>query len=119
MYEIGRISNFLKAVDREYQKFWDYARLHNLHFIPTIMPGYSDRNLRELTRPILQRKEGEFYKEFWKISKKYIDPELKMVLITTFNEWHEGTEIEPSQEYGSTYLELTELFSDELKGGRV
>jgi hypothetical protein len=46
-------------------------------------------------------------------------PEFKMVLITTFNEWHEGTEIEPSQEYGSTYLELTELFSDELKGGRV
>jgi len=116
MYMRYRTSNFLKDVDREYQKFWDYASRHSLHFIPTIMPGYNDRNLRGLTCPILQRKEGEFYKEFWKINKKYIDPTLNILLITTFNEWHEGTEIEPSQEYGFTYLELTKLLSNELKG---
>jgi len=116
MYRPERVSNFLEDVDREYRKFWDYARSRNLRFIPTVMPGYDDRNLRGSTRPILGREKGEFYKEFWKVAKKYIDPSLKIVLITSFNEWHEGTEIEPSKEYGNTYLELTEYFSTELKG---
>jgi len=109
MYSVNRTSNFLEDVDRVYQKFFSYAHLHNLCFIPTVIPGYDDRNLRGLNRPILERKEGKFYEEFWQIVKKYLNPSLKIVLITTFNEWHEGTEIEPSKEYGNKYLKLTKL----------
>lgn len=114
MYAVNRIPNFFENVDKMYQKFWSYANSHNLCFIPTIMPGYDDRNLKGLSSPILERKGGEFYKEFWRIAKKYLDPSLKIVLITTFNEWHEGTEIEPSKEYGTRYLELTQFFKRSL-----
>jgi len=109
MYSVNRTSNFLKNVDKVYQKFFSYAHSKNLCFIPTVIPGYDDRNLRGLNRPILEREEGKFYKEFWQIVKKYLTPSLKIALITTFNEWHEGTEIEPSKEYGTRYLELTKL----------
>ena len=112
MYSVNRTPNFLKNIDKVYQKFFSYAYLHNLCFIPTVIPGYDDRNLRGLNRPILERKEGKFYEEFWQIVKKYLDPSLKIALITTFNEWHEGTEIEPSKEYGNKYLELTKLFKN-------
>jgi hypothetical protein len=112
MYSANRTSDFLKNVDKVYQKFYNYARSHNLCFIPTVIPGYDDRNLSGLNRPILERKEGKFYEDFWAIAKKYLDPKLKMVLITTFNEWHEGTEIEPSKEYGNKYLELTKLLKN-------
>jgi hypothetical protein len=116
MYAVNRITpDFLKNVDKVYQKFWQYAKKQNLYFIPTIIPGYDDRNLKGLNRPILERKDGEFYKEFWQIAQKYLDPSLKMVLITSFNEWHEGTEIEPSKEYGDCYLKLTNSFSSELR----
>ena len=30
-----------------------------------------------------------------------------VLLVTSFNEWHEGTELEPSTEYGEMYLNLT------------
>lgn len=109
MYSVNRTSNFLKNVDKVYQKFYNYAHLHNLCFIPTIVPGYNDRNISGLDRPILERKEGGFYKDFQTIAKKYLHSSLKIALITTFNEWHEGTEIEPSKEYGTKYLELTKL----------
>ena len=115
MYSANRTLNFLKNVDKVYQKFYRYAQAHNLCFIPTVIPGYNDRNLSGLNRPTLEREEGEFYKDFWKIAKKYLDPNLKIALITSFNEWHEGTEIEPSKEYGNKYLELTKVFAKELK----
>lgn len=115
LFTVSRTSGFLKNIDKLYQKFSEYAKDNNLYFIPNIMPGYNDRNLRGSHRPILERAQGEFYKEFWQIAKKYLDPKLKMVLVTTFNEWHEGTEIEPSKEYGKDYLRLTKSFTNELK----
>ena len=111
MYSVNRTSNFLKNVDKVYQKFSSYAKAHNLYFFPTLIPGYDDRRLSGLNRPTLEREEGKFYQEFWQIVKKYLDPSLKMALITTFNEWHEGTEIEPSKEYGNKYLQLTKSFT--------
>ncbi|MBU3918407.1 glycoside hydrolase family 99-like domain-containing protein [Patescibacteria group bacterium] len=112
MYSVNRTPDFLKNVDKIYQKFYNYGHSNNLHFIPTITPGYDDRNLSGLNRPILGRKDGGFYKDFWEIAEKYIDPSLKMALITSFNEWHEGTEIEPSREYGTKYLKLTRLLKN-------
>jgi len=37
------------------------------------------------------------------------------VLVTSFNEWHEGSEVEPSLEYGSKYIELTGEFAQRFK----
>lgn len=108
LYNPGRVTaDFLENVEGLYQKFSRYAKSQDLHFIPNIMPGYDDRKQNGLTRPILERKEGKFYEDYWRLAQKYLDPKLELALLTTFNEWHEGTEIEPSQEYGNRYLELT------------
>jgi len=112
MYSANRLENFLENVDGLYQKFWQYAKSQNLYFIPNVMPGYDDRKQFGVNRPVLERKGEEFYKSFWQIARKYLDPQLPIVLLTTFNEWHEGTEIEPSREYGEKYLELTKLLKD-------
>ena len=53
------------------------------------------------------------YSRLWKTA---IDLDADSVLITSWNEWHEGTEIEPSAEYGFQYLELTRRFTEEYKG---
>ena len=60
----------------------------------------------------VSREDSFIYKKCWSAALK-LKPDY--VLITSFNEWHEGTEIEPSKEYGSVYLKLTKEFVKEFK----
>ena len=106
-YSPGRMDNFFENLDDLYQKYSQYARSQNLHFIPDIMPGYDDRKQNGLAKPVFGRKKGEFYRNYWETARKYLDKKLPIAMITTFNEWHEGTEIEPSKEYGDEYIKIT------------
>lgn len=115
MYDANRTKDFLKNVDKTYRKFWRYAQSQNLGFVPNVLPGYDDRNLNGRHLPALDRKGGQFYEEFFEVAKKYLDPKLKMVLLTSFNEWHEGTAVEPAREYGNQYLELTKSLKGKLR----
>jgi len=78
----------------------------------TVIPGYDDRKVRQpgLFRA---REGGDMYERLWKTA---IDLDADSVLITSWNEWHEGTEIEPSAEYGFQYLELTRQLTEKYKG---
>lgn len=69
----------------------------------TVIPGYDDTKIR--TPGInAERHDGETYRALW---EEAIAAGPDWVLITSWNEWHEGSEIEPSLEYGARYLRLT------------
>ncbi len=114
LFSPNHVNNFFQEIDGLYKKFSSYAVKNKLCFIPNIMPGFDDRLMSGLGNPVLDKKAGEFYKSFWQTAKKYLSPDLPLVLITSFNEWHEGTEIEPSKEYGEKYLEITRSFKDSI-----
>jgi hypothetical protein len=69
----------------------------------TVIPGYDDTKIR---KPGLNaaRQDGQTYRVLW---QEAIRARPDWVLITSFNEWHEGSEIEPSWEDGDKYLRLT------------
>ncbi len=69
----------------------------------TIIPGYDDTKIR---KPGLkaERQDGTVYRVLW---EEAIKARPDWVLITSWNEWHEGSEIEPSLEFGDKYLSLT------------
>lgn len=69
----------------------------------TVIPGYDDTKVRQ---PGLQvpRLEGALYRSQWEAA---IAADPHWILVTSWNEWHEGSEIEPSIEYGDEYLTLT------------
>lgn len=75
-------------------KLADFAKEHNLLFIPCPGPGYIDTRIRPWnTRNTEDRKNGKYYERMF-MNAVNVHPEL--IAITSFNEWHEGTQIEPA-----------------------
>jgi glycoprotein endo-alpha-1,2-mannosidase len=71
-----------------------WARQNDLTFIPCVGPGYLDTRIRPwnsaTTRP---REEGAYFDRMFGAALE-VNP--RLIGITSFNEWHEGTQIEPS-----------------------
>jgi hypothetical protein len=81
---------------------FDWARVMPLDswYVPSVIPGFSALRLDEDTgnrSPHVPRDNGETYNIQWEhaLSIPFL-PDL--VTITSFNEWHEGTQIEPAAE---------------------
>lgn len=80
----------------------------------TVFPGYDDTKIRHPGMKV-DRDGGRLYQTLWRAAA---DAGPDWVLITSFNEWHEGSEIEPSVEYGDRYLKLTAEGAAAFKAAR-
>jgi len=90
-------------------RFLNYqARCNDVLYAINIMPGYDDTHIR-IPGFSVDRENGKLYEELWKLVLE-IDPDI--VIITSWNEWHEGSEIEPSVEYGRKFLDLTKKWAE-------
>lgn len=72
----------------------------------TILPGYDDRHLpdRPGDRPVTPRRDGETFLLLWQAARA-ARPD--WILIVSWNEWLEATEIESSVEIGERELDTT------------
>ncbi len=71
-----------------------WAESHDKLFIPSVGPGYDDTRIRPWnTRNQRGRRNGDYYDEMFRAAIA-VEPEI--ISITSFNEWHEGTQIEPA-----------------------
>ena len=77
----------------------------------TVIPGYDDTKIRKPGLAV-KRFDGEIYRAQWEAA---IEADPHWVLITSFNEWHEGSEIEPSFEDKELYLDLTAHYTKIFK----
>ncbi|MCA9102145.1 MAG: hypothetical protein KDA63_13370 [Planctomycetales bacterium] len=72
----------------------DWARDHDKLFVPCVAPGYDDTRIRPWNgRNTRDRDDGAYYDRCFAAA---IDSGAELIGITTFNEWHEGTQIEPA-----------------------
>ena len=81
------------------------AHSRNMTFVATVVPGFNNTAVQTESY-VIDRRDGNYYSLYWLIAKA-CSPD--GYAITSFNEWHEGTEIEPSREYGYQYIYLTRL----------
>ena len=70
----------------------------------TVYPGYDDRNLRGADRPVVERNGTATYDTLWDAA---IGADPDWVFITSWNEWWEGTSIQPGRVHGSAALDAT------------
>jgi hypothetical protein len=96
-----RTYNLLRHGDR--RRFW----------VAAVTPGYDDRRLIDRTTPrVVDRSNGSVYDAQWTTA---IDTGADWAVVTSWNEWWENTQIEPSERYGTTYLQRTRVWSDAFK----
>ncbi len=81
-------------------------------WMATVMPGYDDTRLGRADGFAVDRQGGAYYTRVWQGA---IDTHPAIISITSWNEWPEGSQIEPSQNYGDLYLRLTRQMSDKYK----
>ncbi len=58
--------------------------------------------------------KGRRFKTTWELSA---ENNADLVQLVTWNDWNEGTQIEPSDTYGYKYLELNKKYAAKYKGG--
>ena len=83
-------------------------------FVPSVGPGYDDTVVRPWNfRNTKHRDGGKYYQKMW---EEALATDPTIVSVTSFNEWHEGTQIESAvkkqgyEDYGNDpdfYLKLT------------
>ena len=84
-----------------------------LYFADTIAPGFDDTRSRAVQATDVRtpspafardRANGAYYRDTFSVTPKTGGD---LLLVKSFNEWIEGTAIEPGRTYGDLYLELT------------
>lgn len=107
-----------------FRYFQEYANVHSLIFVPTVAPGYDDTVVRPWNADgVARRRDGKYYSNAW---FQVLISRAKYVSINSFNDWNEGTQVEPAEgredslgefvfeDYGGkgerAYLELTKAW---------
>jgi hypothetical protein len=81
--------------------------------VAALGPGYDHSAVPGRTPLVVERRDGQTYIERWlKILALPAETRPWMVHVETWDEWHEGTDIADSREYGRSYIVLTRLFAD-------
>jgi len=84
--------------------------------VETVLPGIDDRRVDDgIGMPrgtLVDRQGGALYQALWEQTLRDVPD---WVLVNSFNQWHAGTEIEPSLEMGDAYLALTRKFAHRFK----
>lgn len=90
-----------------------YAKAKHMMFIPSVGPGYIDERVRPWNNANSKgRENGGYYEQSMKAA---VAANPSIITITSFNEWHEGTQIEkavPKTEAKYTYLDYQPMEPD-------
>jgi glycoprotein endo-alpha-1,2-mannosidase len=111
---------------------WVYGEMdyrtkeHNLVInVGSVWPGFDDSKVwgwNNVPRYV-DRQDGEVYSKTWEYAlsdeqnRQQESP--SWVQIVTWNDWNEGSQVEPAEEYGRRYLEATQQYAARYTGRQL
>ena len=129
---------YVQALGRRARRFQRVAKAEGVAFIPDALPGFNSRAVRPgAGEHVLPRALGprssqvSLFASTLALAGSLVDPSLSLLAVTSWNEWNEDTQIEPTalgsqlttspveltqgyayQPYGFSLLELLRRFKD-------
>ena len=109
---VAQVNSQWRGIVDNYNRAHGTARM----FTPDVIPGWDESRVQPPRNPakVFPRQSGAMYGDDWQAAIG-LNPD--WVTITSYNEWFEGTQIEPSAGYGNLYLDLTRRYASLLKNG--
>jgi glycoprotein endo-alpha-1,2-mannosidase len=116
----GDVTNYT----RRSQDWKRLAELQSCTFVPCVTPGFNDRGVREhvdhgpLSRRINTTAEpGSLFRALLEQARYFVDESTSnLLLVNSFNEWHEDTQIEPTVVGTSTTIPFSMTQGVEYEG---
>jgi hypothetical protein len=100
-------NNILSDAYTYYPQWASTINSENIGFVPTVYPGFNNTNNSNVVPPytVLPRNATAFA-EMLQVARNEASNRLGIVMITSWNEWMEGTTMEPSKEEGELFLHV-------------
>ena len=97
----------LEDARKYYPRWLSTMSSKGIAFVPNVYPGFNNTNNTNVSPPwaVLPRNETKF-RDMLEIALDHTDSNLGIAMITSWNEWMEGTTIEPSMEEGELFLHV-------------
>ena len=97
-----------EAFEGYHKKFMEWGEINDIPLIPTVIPRYNDQGVRGVWdnyvyppisafpyTDIDDARKGVLFRDNLDAQLRWVDPELNMLNINSWNEWFEDTTIEP------------------------
>jgi len=102
--------DYIDFIEPLYKKFYEKAKNLNIGLAPNIMPRYNDESIRQVEGHYPLPSYGtKFFEDYFNMCKKYFLGNTNMLLVTSFNEWYEDTQIELT---GASYNDLKDKYDE-------
>jgi hypothetical protein len=112
----GRVPYIIREVSWRVQAdnvyAWGGAVRPNILGVAEIGPGYDHSAVPGREPLVVPREGGRFYEQAW---QKTLRRSPRIVILETWNEFHEGTNIAESREHGRHYINLTRKYVNLFK----
>ena len=103
-----RYWNFPQYTDQNWAYWKKTIEAWNMEFVPCVMAGYNYQINNPTTNQLSVKRtaDGAWYKTFTNVAKRNASKS-RLIFVDSFNNFSVDSQIEPTQAYGNTYLDIT------------